>query len=110
MPSCLRLLSVSVREAASRTFCTAGISNAMRTAIMAITTRSSISVKPRRVRDMGVTLERKCEDGFVTYPPACRQRGWARTCILLEVCGRTHRFSYGDGAVPNCFPLAFCEV
>jgi hypothetical protein len=37
-----------MRLAASRTFCTAGSSRPMSTAMMAITTNSSISVKPRR--------------------------------------------------------------
>src|SRR6266851_5681783 len=46
-----------MRAAASRTFCTAGKSRPMRIAMMAITTSSSISVKPRlrragRVNDM----------------------------------------------------------
>src|SRR4051794_2295688 len=36
------------RRAASRAACTAGNSRAIRTAMMAITTSSSISVKPRR--------------------------------------------------------------
>jgi hypothetical protein len=35
-----------MRAAASRTFCTAGNSNPMRMAMMAITTSSSINVKP----------------------------------------------------------------
>src|SRR5438034_10204285 len=46
--SCLRLLLHLRRAAASRTFCTAGTSRPMRMAMMAITTSSSISVKPRR--------------------------------------------------------------
>jgi hypothetical protein len=37
-----------MRLAASRTFCTAGNSSPMRMAMMAMTTRSSISVKPAR--------------------------------------------------------------
>jgi hypothetical protein len=37
-----------VRLAASRTFCTAGTSSPISTAMMAITTKSSMSVKPRR--------------------------------------------------------------
>src|SRR5262245_41231436 len=56
MPSCLRLLAHRIRLAASRTFWTAGSSRPMSTAMMAITTSSSISVKARRVRgtrDMG---------------------------------------------------------
>src|SRR5262245_2363296 len=48
-----------MRLAAARTFCTAGKSRAISTAMMAITTSSSISVKPDRVlewrgRDMGI--------------------------------------------------------
>src|SRR5438105_3901985 len=37
-----------MRAAASRTFCTAGTSSPIRMAMMAITTSSSIRVKPRR--------------------------------------------------------------
>src|SRR5438128_11732669 len=48
MPTCLRLFWHCVRAAASRTFCTAGTSKAMRMAIIAMTTRSSIKVKPDR--------------------------------------------------------------
>src|SRR5262245_49354553 len=40
-----------MRLAASRTFCTAGNSSPINTAMMAITTSSSISVKPRVRRD-----------------------------------------------------------
>src|SRR5215472_15330791 len=46
-PSCLRLLVQLRRAAAARTFCTAGTSRPIRMAIIAITTSSSISVKPR---------------------------------------------------------------
>src|SRR2546428_9343451 len=46
--SCLRLFWHFMRFAASRTFCTAGRSRPMRTAIMAITTSSSMSVNARR--------------------------------------------------------------
>src|SRR5947208_7346729 len=49
-PSCLRLLEHLARAAASRTFCTAGRSRPIRIAMMAITTRSSISVNPGRSR------------------------------------------------------------
>ena len=48
MPICLRLLVHFVREAASRTFCTAGNSSPMRIEMIAITTNNSIRVKPRR--------------------------------------------------------------
>ena len=43
-PSCLKLLVHCVRAAASRTFCTAGKSKPIKMAIIAITTKSSISV------------------------------------------------------------------
>src|SRR5580698_6790816 len=46
-PSCLRLLVHCIRRAASRADCTAGNSKAISTAMMAMTTRSSINVKPR---------------------------------------------------------------
>src|SRR5947207_3604500 len=62
--SCLRLLLHLRRAAASRTFWTAGNSRPMRMAMMAITTSSSISVKPRqRRKTLGIgmteTSERK---------------------------------------------------
>src|SRR3954453_23878356 len=47
---CLRLLTHCARRAASRAACTAGRSRAIRTAMMAMTTSNSISVKPRRSR------------------------------------------------------------
>src|SRR6476660_5098736 len=46
--SCLRLLAHFMRLAASRTFWTAGSSRPIRMAMMAITTKSSIRVKPDR--------------------------------------------------------------
>src|SRR5262249_26324144 len=48
-PSCLRLLEQAMRLAASRTFCTAGSKRPINTAMMAITTSSSISVNADRV-------------------------------------------------------------
>src|SRR5262249_30258630 len=47
----LRLLTHWVRRAASRADCTAGNNRAIRTAMMAMTTRSSMSVKARRFRN-----------------------------------------------------------
>src|SRR5438552_3764427 len=47
-PICLRLFAQETRLAASRTFCTAGTSRPMRMAMIAITTNSSINVKPIR--------------------------------------------------------------
>src|SRR4051794_23629543 len=49
MPSCFRLLTHCDRRAASRAAWTAGNSSAIRTAMIAITTRSSMSVKPLRL-------------------------------------------------------------
>src|SRR5262245_51707055 len=53
-PSCFMLLEQRMRPAASRTFWTAGSNRPMRMAMMAITTSSSISVKPRRTADRGL--------------------------------------------------------
>src|SRR5438270_5603697 len=52
IPSWWRLFKHFVRFAASRTFCTAGSSRPTSTAMIAITTSSSISVKPRQRRSM----------------------------------------------------------
>src|SRR5438067_616544 len=49
-PNCFRLFLQVVRLAASRTFCTAGRSRPINTPMMAMTTSSSMSVKPRRQR------------------------------------------------------------
>src|SRR5438093_11128495 len=51
---CRRLLLHCMRAAASRTFCTAGTSRAMRMAVRALTPSSSTDVKPLRrlVRDL----------------------------------------------------------
>src|ERR1700712_1980208 len=46
-PICFRLLTHWARRAASRAACTAGRSRAIRTAMIAITTSNSMSVKPR---------------------------------------------------------------
>ncbi len=54
-PSCFKLLVQEIRLAASRTFWTAGKSSPINTPMMAMTTSSSISVKPRR-ENMGRRL------------------------------------------------------
>src|SRR5438270_13413465 len=61
-PICLTLFWHLVRAAASRTFCTAGSSRPISTAMIAITTSSSISVKPRR-RGGGECLMRTLRGG-----------------------------------------------
>src|SRR5262245_3305244 len=63
MASCRRLFRHFVRLAASRTFCTAGRSRPISTAMTAITTSSSTSVKPRRlliVRDRSTAIPSRC--------------------------------------------------
>src|SRR5438132_13782430 len=58
MPSCLRLLVHVTRLAASRTFCTAGSNRPISTAMMAITTSSSMSVNARRRgRGSGIMID-----------------------------------------------------
>src|SRR6266545_8126813 len=59
-----------MRAAASRTFCTAGRSSPMRTAMIAITTNSSISVKAtRRGRRVIEDLSLGKEEEYVPGPP-----------------------------------------
>ena len=53
--NCFKLLPDWMRAAASRTFCTAGSNRPMRMAMIAITTKSSISVNAER-RDLSMTL------------------------------------------------------
>src|ERR1051325_8316998 len=61
-PICLRLFMHCVRAAAARTFCTAGTSSAIRIAMMAITTRSSISVNADLEECFMVKLPRSKKD------------------------------------------------
>src|SRR6516165_9147021 len=76
MMSWCRLFWQPVRAAASRTFCTAGRSRPMSTAMMAITTNSSISVKAvrafdrvrREYRDTVLTLVTGTEERVRSYP------------------------------------------
>src|SRR5262249_43354604 len=100
MPICFRLLVQDMRAAASRTFWTAGRSRPMRTAMIAITTSSSISVKPRRrTGGAGVCMGHLDEerngslrpDGVVTpsgrvgdsRPARRRFRGGLRPCVVV---------------------------
>ena len=53
-PICFRLFVHCACRAASRADCTAGSKSEIRTAMIAITTSNSISVKPRRV--VGIRL------------------------------------------------------
>src|SRR5262249_9017870 len=81
MPICLRLLAHVVRSAASRTFCTAGVSRAMSTAI---STNSSINVKAGvrssgRTGVMGTSWVRGTDGGMGgggSGPPVSRERGY----------------------------------
>ena len=56
------LLTHWIRRAASRAACTVGNSNAIRTAMIAITTRSSISVKPLCLIGTSVASPQKVRD------------------------------------------------
>src|SRR6188768_2311485 len=67
--SCLRLFEQDARAAASRTFWTAGSKRPMSTAMIAITTSSSISVNPDR-RRMGETSDEEKK-----YLSDCRTNG-----------------------------------
>src|SRR5262245_35548005 len=82
MPSCLRLLAQLARLAASRTFCNAGRSSAISTAMMAMTTSSSISVKPReraRWRVMDSPPKTDGDEEWSATSPLARARGWFGT-------------------------------
>ena len=65
MPICFSLLMHCARRAASRAAWTAGSKRAINTAMIAITTNNSISVKARRVRLMEGISGMKM--GFVRY-------------------------------------------
>src|SRR6516165_8421915 len=56
--SCLRLLTHWARRAASRADWTAGNSSAIKTAMIAMTTSNSMSVKPARARRGGRSMGR----------------------------------------------------
>ena len=70
-PTCFRLFVHWARRAASRADCTAGSSSAIKTAMMAMTTSSSISVKPRRQQRRG--------RGCVIEEPSLFWTGWEQT-------------------------------
>src|SRR5207244_2062535 len=98
MPSCLRLLSHWMRAAASRTFCTAGNSRPIRTAMMAITTSSSISVNADRRQAIGartITVPSKKDrikavqirsDSVPPLLPPRRATRWGSPQSLLRSC------------------------
>src|SRR5947209_6835084 len=66
---CLRLLTHCDRRAASRAACTAGSKSAIKTAMIAMTTRSSISVKPLVPGDVSLmmglarVMKRRADEG-----------------------------------------------
>jgi hypothetical protein len=98
MPICLRLFEDCVRAAASRTFCTAGRRSPMRTAMMAITTSSSISVKPRqrkrRTRNWGMKSTSRMESDANN-----RESGYPRAIVgpypptVKGICGFSKAFA-----------------
>src|SRR4051794_20842363 len=71
-PICLRLLLHFIRLAASRIFWTAGSKRPIRMAMMAMTTRSSMSVNPGRDRTRDAMTHLRGRDGRTKTPPAAR--------------------------------------
>src|SRR5262249_38089590 len=108
-----RLLWLCTRMAASRTFCTAGKSRPMRMAMMAITTSSSTSVKPRHhrlVKILGMSeppkKRNKVEKTMIRSSSRREARSYAEQISLLLLM----RFSLSQGEkscteriFPNCF-------
>src|SRR5437762_2609826 len=97
-----------MRRAASRADCTAGNNSAIKTAMIAMTTKSSMSVKPGRVRLMRVTSPMTRNEGNRCAQDVpervgygfweCRQAGWLRGRGL----GLTaERLSVVDEAAPS---------
>src|SRR3954454_15097769 len=92
--SCLMLLLLLDRAAASRTFCTAGRSRPIRIAMIAITTSSSISVNPaRRAR------------AARPQPDAVRRAGLKElACVsdaAMERLGGAGKLPHHDRSVPE---------
>src|SRR5207237_26391 len=101
MPICLRLLVHLERAAASRTFWTAGSSNPMRIAMIAITTSSSMSVNAalRAVRvGMGTSAVGRTGNERRAATVAARENagrvGEESTRLLARV-GRSDEGIYG---------------
>src|SRR5262245_1089353 len=102
-PSCLRLLPHWMRAAALRTFWMAGKSRPMRTAMMAMTTSNSISVKalrtsPRRLL-MGSPFRkrRSCYDSYGSSCPLHLNRGEAGGRSFAHVHHRSPEIAVLDG-------------
>src|SRR5262249_32884291 len=101
IPICLRLLEHLARAAASRTFWTAGKSRPIRMAMMAITTRSSISVNaglrhPAAVRERDIAAPWRRNRGRHVEHEHFTGRDWP--AIYSERLG--HEFA--AGRVPPC--------
>src|SRR5262249_13455742 len=92
MPSCLRLLEQVMRAAAARTFWMAGSSRPISTAMMAITTSSSISVnaRPREKRRRTAMRDPVRNDGTNTTP---RRRGIPRPLFSRPTFALAHAFA-----------------
>src|SRR3954447_17001493 len=75
-PICFRLFTHCARRAASRAACTAGNSSAINTAMMAMTTSSSMSVNPRRLIEASGLSQGDPESGVIppTRRPESRER------------------------------------
>src|SRR5262245_11153300 len=95
MPICLRLFLHCVLAAASRTFCTAGTSRLMRIAMMAITTSSSINVKPERDGLRDTAGPPKSEEKVMSNGGIEQVAFWRpRTLTASEAPGRGRGFPY----------------
>ena len=94
-PICFMLLTHDTRLAASRAACTAGNNNATRIPMMAITTRSSTSVKP--CRDRRMTGKRRQRAGMSNSAdetnPNLLLPTWS-ACLLFESAISRHSLTY----------------
>src|SRR3954463_9252057 len=89
MPTCRTLFEHVARLAASRTFCTAGTSSAIRMAMIAITTSSSISVNADRRSD---------GEGCITEPFG--EDPNKRTSDIASILSRFPGCRHGSGGQP----------
>src|SRR5215475_865765 len=97
-PRFFRLLVHCVRAAASRTFCTAGTSSAIKIAMIAITTSNSIRVNPltrakrkNRIKPPQEGNDESEANSIVTEPSGAVKRQCASSDLkALPRCLRTH--------------------
>ena len=93
------LLTHWARRAASRAACTAGSNRAISTAMIAMTTRSSISVKPRRSRLMvGKLLHKRSDLEWAEFEGRIVSCSHKKTQIKFSCKLRVERMNLGVGA------------